>query len=96
MCKQARPSEELGYAVLGAECYKWYKSRPSRLRIRVSVLAYDAWRVCSRLGTHDMAYGIENGRAGARQGRTFLDICHTTWHMASVMDVRACAKGECS
>ena len=58
----------------GAGCYKWYQSRTSRLRVRVSVRAYGAWRVCARVGTHDMAYGVGTGRAGVRQGGTFLDI----------------------
>ena len=37
--------------------------------------AYGAWRVCARLETQDMAYGVGTGRAGVRQGGTFLDIC---------------------
>ena len=74
MCKRARPSEGLGCVVLGAGCYKWYQSRPSQLCVRVSVRAYGAWRVCARVGTHDMAYGVGTGRAGVRQGGTFLDI----------------------
>jgi len=71
------PAPRKGWVVRcwGAGCYKWYQSRPSRLRVRVSVRAYGAWRVCARVGTHGMAYGAGTGRAGVRQGGTFLDIC---------------------
>ena len=45
------------------------------MRIKVSVRANGAWRVCVRVGTHGMAYGVGTRRAGVRQGGMFLDIC---------------------
>jgi hypothetical protein len=52
---RVRPSEGLGSAVLEDGCDKWYQSRPSRFRVRVSVRAYSAWRVWALVEC--MAYG---------------------------------------
>ena len=76
MCKWARPSEGLGCAVLGGGVLQMV-SKPTLVVARTGQCA-GIWRmvrVCARVGTHGMAYGAGIGRAGVRQGGTFLGIC---------------------
>ena len=74
MCKRARLSEGLGCAALEVGVLQMISEPIFAVARTGQCAAYDAWHVCARLGTHDMAYGVGTGRAGVRQGGTFLDI----------------------
>ena len=73
MCKQTRPSEGLGYAMLGGGVLQMV-SEPTLAVARTGQCA-GIWCVYARVGTHGMAYGAGTGRTGVRQEGAVLDIC---------------------